>query len=87
VFDLGFVFSPEKTEVEMVDPASQAFTAGVREGDRVVSRSVYLGNTQKQVELVLERGGRRIPVAYYPIKKAPVVQLLDNEENRTRFMK
>ncbi|UCE69567.1 MAG: hypothetical protein JSW57_01250 [Flavobacteriaceae bacterium] len=85
LFDLGFDFSPEYTEVEGVDPASEAFRAGVRAGDRVISRSVYLGNTQKQVELVLERGGKQIPVSYYPIKKEPVVQLLDNEENRARF--
>ncbi|MFZ9003782.1 MAG: M1 family aminopeptidase [Robiginitalea sp.] len=87
VFDLGFVFSPEKTEVEMVDPASRAFTAGVREGDRVVSRSIYLGNTQKQVELILERDGLSIPVTYYPVKNAPGVQLLNNEANRARFRK
>jgi len=87
IFDLGFVFSPEKTEVEAVDPASEAFTAGVRAGDRVVSRNIYLGNTQKQVELVLERDGLSIPVTYYPVKKALVVQLLDNEANRTRFRK
>lgn len=87
LFDLGFEFSPEKTEVELVDPASKAFTAGVREGDRVVSKNIYLGNTQKQVKLVLEREGQRIPVAYYPLKKAPLVQLLNNEVNRAKFRK
>ena len=87
LFDLGFEYSPGFAEVEEVDPTSEAFRAGVREGDRVVSRSIYLGNTQKQVELVLERGGKQVPVAYYPLKKAPVVQLLDNEANRARFRK
>ncbi|MDX1332203.1 MAG: M1 family aminopeptidase [Robiginitalea sp.] len=87
LFDLGFDFSPEKTEVEAVDPASEAFSAGVREGDRVVSRNIYLGNTQKQVELLLERDGQRIPVSYYPLKKVPLVQLQDNEANRARFRK
>ncbi len=87
LFDLGFDLNPEKTDVEAVDPASEAFMAGVREGDRVVSRSIYLGSTDKQVELVLERDGHRIPVAYYPVKEAPLVQLTDNEANRARFRK
>lgn len=87
LFDLGFHFNPEKTEVRAVDPASEAFTAGVREGDRVASRNIYPGNTEKQVELVLERDGQRIPVAYYPLKKSPLVQLLDNEANRAKFRK
>ena len=52
-----------------------------------VSRSIYLGNTQKQVELILERDGLSIPVTYYPVKNAPVVQLLNNEANRARFRK
>jgi hypothetical protein len=39
------------------------------------------------VELVLERDGLSIPVVYYPVKKAPVVQLLNNEANRARFRK
>lgn len=87
IFDLGFDFSPDKTEVEAVDPASEAFTAGVREGDRVVSRNIYLGNAQKEVEMVLERDGQRIPVSYYPLKRTSLVQLLDNEANRARFRK
>ena len=87
LFDLGFEYSPGFAKIEEVDPASEAFRAGVREGDRVVSRSVYLGNTQKPVELVLERGGKQVPVAYFPLKKAPVVQLVDNEANRARFRK
>ena len=87
LFDLGFDFSSGYTEVEAVDPASEAFRAGVREGDRVISRNIYLGNTQKQVELVLEREGERLPVAYYPLKKSSLVQLVDNEANRARFKK
>ena len=87
LFDLGFRFSPERTDVTAVDPGSEAYRAGVRDGDRVVSRNIYLGNTRKEVELVLERGGRRIPVAYYPVKKAPVVQLLDTEANRGKLRK
>ena len=87
VFDLGFKFSPENTEVEELDPASEAFAAGVREGDRVVSRSIYLGNTKKQVELVLEREDQQIPVAYYPCKRASLVQLADTEDNRAVFRK
>ena len=70
---------------EVPDP--QRFGVAVREGDRVVSRSIYLGNIEKQVELVLERDGLSIPVTYYPVKNAPVVQLLDNDTNRARFRK
>ena len=83
LFDLGFQFESEWTAIKEVDPDSEAFRAGVRSGDRVVSRSIYLGNTQKEVELVLERDGNRIPVAYYPVRTAEVVQLLKSQHNRS----
>ena len=54
-------------------------------GDRVVSRSIYLGSTNREAELVLERQGKRIPVSYYPVRRAEVVQLLNTEENREKL--
>lgn len=85
LFDLGFELGPGKDSITGVDTASEAFRAGVRAGDRVVSRSIYLGNTRKEVELVLEREGLRIPVAFLPVKRAEVVQLLKSEANQERL--
>jgi len=87
LFDLGIRFNENVDAVVSVDPTSEAFRAGVREGDRVVSRSIYRGSISKEAELILEREGKQIPVAYRPVKKARVVQLLDNEANRARFRK
>ncbi|MDG1571967.1 hypothetical protein OZ410_06540 [Robiginitalea sp. M366] len=87
VFDLGFAFDPDRSFVQSVDSASAAYATGLREGDRVVSRSIYMGSTHKEVELVVLRDGKRIPIQYFPIRRAPVLQLLDSPENQAWFSK
>ncbi|MDC6355641.1 MULTISPECIES: M1 family aminopeptidase [unclassified Robiginitalea] len=87
LFHLGFTFSPERDSVISVDPESAAFASGVRKGDRVLSRSIYMGATDKEVELVVRRNGREYPVSYLPRRKEPIPQLLDTPENREALSK
>ena len=87
LFDLGITFNRERDSIIAVDPESAAFASGVRKGDRVVSRSIYMGATDKEVELVVQRNGRDYPVSYLPSRKEPIPQLLDTPENRELFSK
>lgn len=87
LFDLGFSFNEERTRIKDVNPLSEAFKAGVRIGDRVISHSIYFDNTEREVELVLVRDGNQIPVSYYPARMADVLQMEDNAENRDKLRK
>lgn len=87
LFDLGFEFDEDRVFVQSVDTAAVAYSTGLRPGDRVVSRSIYLGSTSKEVELVVQRDGKRIPIRYYPIRRAPIVQLADTPATRAWFSK
>lgn len=87
LFDLGFEFDPERAFVQSVDTASVAYATGLRQGDRVVSRSIYMGSTSKEVELVVLRDGKRVPITYYPIRRAPIIQLSDTPANRAWLSK
>lgn len=82
LFDLGFSWDEARKEVTSVDSGSQAHRAGVRPGDRLVNWSFYHGQTEREVELVLEREGKQMPVRYFPVRKSQVVQLLDTPANR-----
>ena len=83
VFDLGFEFDPDRVQVQSVDTASVAYATGLREGDRVVSRSIYMGSTTKEVELVVLRDGKRVPIQYLPVRRAPIIQLSDTPDTRS----
>ncbi|MBC2837724.1 M1 family aminopeptidase [Robiginitalea sp. SC105] len=87
LFDLGFDFSPERDFVVAVDPESAAYASGVRAGDAVVSRSIYMGATDREVELVLRRDGRTVPVRYLPKRKESIPQILDTPGNRELLSK
>ena len=82
VFDLGFSWDTDRKEVTAVDPGSQAYAAGVRAGDRLVSWSINHGQMEREVELVLDREEGQLPVRFFPVRKAQVVQLLDTPANR-----
>lgn len=87
LFDLGFEFSPQRDSVLTVDPESAAYASGVREGDAVVSRSIYMGAVDREVELVVRRDGRDLSIKYLPKRIEPVPQLLNTPANREAFSK
>ena len=82
VFDLGFTFSEDKKRIVKVDEDSEAYKAGMREGDLVRSRSYYYDSTEHEAEFILVRNGKNIEVKFLPIKEANIPQLKDNHHNK-----
>lgn len=82
VFDLGFVFSEDKTSIVSVDKNSAAYNAGMRAGDLVRSRSYYYNSTEHEAEFVLVRDGKDVAVKYLPVKEAAIAQLKNNKNNQ-----
>ncbi|EDP72667.1 hypothetical protein FBALC1_16237 [Flavobacteriales bacterium ALC-1] len=82
VFDLGFTFSEDRKSVASVDESSEAFKAGIREGDLLKNISYY-SSTEYKAEFTVLRNGEKINISYYPKKDANVPQLKDNIHNKS----
>lgn len=68
-FDLGFDRKSTKTENKLVfgvEAGSEAFKAGLRDGQKLVSWSFDLGDTSKQVRLTVDTEGGKQALTYYP---------------------
>ncbi|NVN17610.1 hypothetical protein GUA46_04595 [Muricauda sp. HICW] len=81
IYELGFEFTEDRKGIANVVEDSQAWQAGVREGDKVFSRSVWQGQIDHEVELDLERDGEKLNITFYPVTKAAVPQLKSTPEN------
>jgi predicted metalloprotease with PDZ domain len=76
-YDLGFDEASLRAQrvVSGVTPTGNAFRAGVRDGQKLVSWSVHRGDPRTPVELVVEEGGARRSLSYLPQgKPVSVVQ-------------
>ncbi|MCW5519150.1 hypothetical protein J1N09_04830 [Aureitalea sp. L0-47] len=80
VFDLGFSFDDDRKFVAAVDEGSQAFDAGIREGDKVVKLS-YMRDHRKEAEFTVLRDGKEMNIKYFPVNQANIPQLLPFESN------
>ena len=70
-FDLGFdadVFRAKK-QISAVKPDSEAFRAGVRDGQQVVGTSIYFGDATKPVRLTVRSDGGSQKIEYFPSGK------------------
>ena len=56
----------EKRRVAGLQPASEAYKSGLRDGDIVVGTDVYWNDTSKPVKLTVQRGKTRATFAYFP---------------------
>jgi len=83
VFDLGITFSDEM--ITAVNESSSAYKAGLRVGDRIVSRSYYYDNVVNNADFVVLRNGKKIAITYIPVKEVNIAQLIDSEKNRINF--
>jgi len=81
VFDLGFEFSEDNLSIASIDPNSEAYKAGLRQGDRLGRRSIYYGSLTNKAEFTVVRNGEEVPVSYYPITEAPIPQLKATDNN------
>ncbi|MDY8136386.1 M1 family aminopeptidase [Aquimarina sp. 2201CG5-10] len=82
VFDLGFTYDNAKNEITTVDNTSAAYKKGIRVDDKLISRSIYYGRTDKKVDLIVLRNGEEIEISYYPVKKIPLPRLHQSQENK-----
>ncbi len=87
LFEQGFQFSTDKTAIDSVVEGSNADKAGLKTGDKVVSRSIRYGNTAVPLEIGVERDGTRLNFSFLPVKTEQVPTLLNSPENieRLRF--
>ena len=70
-FDLGFTYTPiENTKhwiIEKVDSTGPAFHAGLEKGQKVIGKSIYWNNIDKQIKLKIENtNNEAIWHSYYP---------------------
>jgi predicted metalloprotease with PDZ domain len=82
VFDLGFTFSEDKKTIADIDPTSNAYKAGLREGDRITLRSYYNGYTAYEATFKVRKGKEEILYKYFPTKEANLATLKDVETNK-----
>ncbi|MGW9684017.1 M1 family aminopeptidase [Flagellimonas sp. 2504JD1-5] len=81
IYELGFQLSEDKKEVLSVMEDSNAYKNGLRPGDKIMSRSIWHGNIDKKVELGILKEGEQQKLAFYPVKMAPVPQIIESPEN------
>lgn len=74
VFDLGFQVSENK-KIQNLDLTSNAYQAGLREGDKI-SKASYQYEPDVQAEFSVLRDGKEQSVVFYPAKLAPIPELL-----------
>ena len=68
-FDLGFDRKSIKSEdkrVLGVEPSSEAFKAGLRDGQKLGGSSIYFGDPSKQVRLTIDTVDGKQTLTYYP---------------------
>ena len=81
VFDLGFTFSKDRKEIAEINENSEAYKAGLRKGDQLISRSYYLDDTSHEAKFTIMHNGEEIKVSYLPVKDAAIPQLKDTKYN------
>lgn len=85
VFDLGFTFSDDSEKyIGTIDVKSNAFKAGLRKDDRVVSQSYVPGNPEYKATFKVVRGDEEVTISYLPSKKVAIPSLTNNSKNREK---
>ncbi|MBS1721162.1 MAG: hypothetical protein JST35_12015 [Armatimonadetes bacterium] len=91
-YDLGFDFAATKKDKKIsgLDPNSNAYAAGLREGQVVVSRKpIWVGNPDKEVELMVEVGTEQKTIKFFPAKPTGEFypQLQWNESDKQKILR
>ena len=79
-YNRGFKMDSKKI-ISEVDPASNAYKAGMRQGDQVIGLDVY-SDPNKEATVVVKRKEERLTFNFFPVKKIDLPKLLINEKNR-----
>lgn len=82
VFYLGFTFSEDQRSIASVDPESEAYKAGLREGDIIAGRSIWYGSLTNTADFTIVKDGKEVPLSFLPVAIKNIPQLKDNESNK-----
>ena len=80
IFDTGFDYEKSRSskQIENVDVNSNAYKAGLRDGQLLKGVSMYMGQTDHDVELIVESEEGEMEIRYRPVKlsqqKIPVLE-------------
>ncbi|WP_222981540.1 M1 family aminopeptidase [Flagellimonas meishanensis] len=85
MYHLGFQFAEDKKTIVNVDSEGNAWKAGLRNGDEMVSQSIWYGQMDHKVNLGITRKGTFLKIEYFPTKKARVPQLQLTQNNLKLF--
>ncbi len=85
LFELGFELTEDRKAITSVVKGSEAEKAGLIVGDELFSRSIWMGDVSKKVQLGIIRNGEKEHIAFLPIKMAKVPQLKTNETNLNKL--
>ncbi|RNC88013.1 MAG: hypothetical protein ED556_02150 [Winogradskyella sp.] len=85
VYDLGFKFSEDRKSIAEIDNSSEAYKAGLREGDAFKSISYFRNAIDYKAEFTVLRGEKEIAVSYYPVSEMNLPQLKDNIHNKAQL--
>jgi len=84
VFYRGYTLDSSNGLISDVDRNSNAFKAGMRDGDKAISVSVY-SDPKKEAEFTLLRGKEKLSIKFFPAKEITAPQLINNEKNRKKL--
>ncbi|MGX1931112.1 M1 family aminopeptidase [Flagellimonas sp. 2504JD4-2] len=81
VFDLGFQFTEDRRGILSVIEGSEADKAGLKPGDKIISQSIWFGDTNMPAEIGVGRNGEKLNFSYMPVKAENVAALVNSKEN------
>ena len=79
VFESGFTRDEDQV-IHNVVPGSQAYLAGLRDGDRLRSIDMY-SDPEVEAHISYERDGAVTKISFFPYRAEPVPQLLTSAGN------
>lgn len=74
-FELGFDYNTlvKENKISGILPNSAAYQAGLRDGQKVVGRSLYYNNPNQQVEITIDENGEKKKFTYLPATEEKIL--------------
>lgn len=85
IFDLGFTFSQDRNSILAIDDSSEAYKAGLRANDQIISRDYYNGSIEYKAEFIVLRNKKEIEITYYPKREASIITMKNNSYNKKQL--
>ena len=82
VFELGVKKDDDDARhIAEVTPGSNAYKAGLRAGDRIVSHSFVSERPDLEASFVVKRGDQKLDIKFFPARQMEIPQLTDSDHN------